>query len=164
MPVEEKDMVTPHMHLKEMTDNRFLSAEIFEPGVDKILTIKGIQKELLENPMKKSQNTKAVLYFEETDLLLALNKVNTDTIIKLYGTGFADDLVGKKIQLFATTTQAFGDTVKCIRIRNFVPEYKCSVCGKKIEENVYNASVRKYGKPYCGPECLEKHRKGEQIL
>lgn len=161
---EEKKLVTPHKHWREMTDNEFLYAEMFEPGVDKIFTIKAVVEEKLENPVTKSAETKPVLYFEETELKLALNKANRVMISKLFGTGFVDEWVGRRIQLFATTTQAFGDIVPCVRIRNFLPELKCCVCGKVIDEATYFGSVKKYGKPYCSGECKDKDIKGEQIL
>lgn len=164
MSEEKKELVTPHKHWREMTDNSFLYAEMFEPGVDKIFTIKAVIAETLENPVTKSEETKPVLYFEETDLKLALNKANRVMISKLFGTGFVDEWVGRQIQLFATTTAAFGEIVPCIRIRNFLPELKCSVCGKVIDKATYFGSIRGYGKPYCSRECLEKDKNGEQLL
>ena len=161
---EKKDLVPPHKHWREMTDNEFLYAEMFEPGVDKILTIKAVLEETLENPLKKTSEVKPVLYFEETNLKLALNKANRVMISKLFGTGFVDEWVGRKIQLFATTTNAFGDVVPCIRIRNFLPELKCCICGKEISEELFSQSVKAFGKPYCSRECLDKDRNGEKLL
>lgn len=153
-----------HKHVKEMFDKRFLIAEAFEPGVDKIFTIKDVLEEKIENPANGTSDVRPVLYFEETDLQLGLNKANTDTLIKLFKTGFVDQWVGQKIQLFSTTTKAFGETVQCIRIRPFKPELKCSVCGKEIDDPTYFGSIEKYGKPLCSKECLDRDRNGEQIL
>lgn len=164
MPEEKKELITPHKHWREMTDSDFLYAEMFEDGVDKILTIKAVVAETLENPLKKTKETKPVLYFEETDFKLALNKANRVMISHLFKTGFVDKWVGRKIQLFATTTSAFGDIVPCIRVRNYLPELKCCVCGKELDEAIYNASIRKYGKPFCSKECLDKDKNGEDLL
>jgi len=54
-------------------------------------------------------------------LPLLLNKTNAKTIAQLYGKRPAD-WVGKLITLYPTTTEAFGKTQDCIRIRNQVPD------------------------------------------
>lgn len=152
------------INLMEMTDKDFLSSEIFADGEERIYTIEGIREEVLVNDKNKTEDKKPVVYFVETDLKLALNNANIKTIQKIYGEVRADKLVGKKIQIFKTTVSAFGDVKPCLRIRPFVPELKCCVCGKPIEESLYYGSIRKYGRPYCGKECLDKDTKGEQLL
>ena len=98
MADEKTELVTPHKHWKELTDKDYLCAEMFETGVDKILTIKAVVEEVLENPMKKTVDTKPVIYFEETDLKLALNVANCDTITRLFKTGIVSEWVGKRIR------------------------------------------------------------------
>ena len=165
---EEKEIKTPHVHWREMTDKNYLAAEQFEPGIDKIYTIKAVVMTELINPVRPEEapDTKPVLYFKETNMKLALNSVNSETITELYpeSAGYVDGWVGKKVQLFATTTKAFNRVVPCIRIRNFIPELKCSVCGKVIDEATYFGSINKYGKPLCSKECLEKSKEGKKIL
>ena len=152
------------VNLMEMVDKDFLSSELLADGEERIYTIEGIREEVLVNDKNKTSDTKPVVYFVETDLKLALNIVNIKTLQKIYGEVRADKLVGKKIQVFRTTTNAFGENKPCIRIRPFVPELKCSVCGKPLSDEFYFGSIQKYGKPYCGKECLDKDRNGEQLL
>lgn len=152
------------INLMEMTEKDFFSSEMIPDGEDRIYTIEGIREEVLINEKTKTQNIKPVVYFVETDLKLALNNANIKTIEKIYNETRADKLVGKKIQLFRTTTNAFGEVKPCVRIRPFVPELKCSVCGKPIDDEIYFGSIKKYGKPYCSKECLEKVTKGEKLL
>lgn len=54
------------------------------------------------------------------ELPLLLNKTNAKTIAQLYGKRPAD-WVGHWITLYPTTTEAFGRTEDCIRIRNVDP-------------------------------------------
>ena len=157
-------MKTLHKNINSMCGKKFLYAEALEPGVDLIVTIKAVIEEKIDNPVDGTFDVKPVLYFEEIDEALALNEVNRKTVVNVLGTAMADEMVGKRIQLFATKTTAFGQTMPCIRIRNFVPELKCCVCGKTISEEIYKASVAKYGKPYCSGECKDKDQKGEKIL
>lgn len=162
--MSEIAMKTLHKNINSMCGKKFLYAEALDPSTDLILTIKAVIEERIENPADGTFDVKPVLYFEEIDEALALNDVNRKTVISVTGTVMADEMIGKRIQIFATTTKAFGQVMPCIRIRNFVPELKCSVCGKVIDENTYYGSIKKYGKPYCGKECLEKSKNGEQLL
>lgn len=155
---------TRPVNLMEMTDKDFLSSEILSEGEERIYTIEGIREEVLVNGKNESQDVRPVVYFKETDKKLALNFANIKTIQKIYGETRADLLVGKKIQIFRTTVDAFGGTKPCIRIRPWIPELKCSVCGKEISEEFYFGSIQKYGRPYCSKECLEKDTKGKQLL
>ena len=155
---------TKPINLMEMTDKDFLSSETFADGEERIYTIEGIREEVLVNEKNHTEDTKPVVYFVETELKLALNIANIKTIQKIYGETRADKLVGKKIQVFKTTTNAFGEQKPCLRIRPFVPELKCCVCGKDLDEKTYYGSISKYGRPYCSKECLDKDTKGEQLL
>lgn len=159
-----EELKTPKKRLKDMMDRRFLIAEMFEEDLDKVLTIKAIQEEKIENPKDGTFDVRPVIYFEETDRQLGLNNINIETIDKIYGNVTADKLVGKKIQLYVTTTKAFGEVVSCIRIRKFIPEIKCSVCGKEIDMNTYLHSYKKYGFSCCSAECKEKGLKGENVI
>ena len=155
---------TRPINLMEMVDKDFLSSDLLADGEERIYTIEGIREEELVNEKNHTSDVKPVVYFKETDKKLALNIANIKIIQKIYGEQRADKLVGKKIQIFRTTTNAFGTVQPCIRIRPWVPELKCSVCGKEIPEDIYFGSIAKYGKPYCSKECLDKDTKGEQLL
>lgn len=160
----KEKFVTLPINLMEMADKDFLSSEMISDDEERIYTIEGIREEVLVNEQNKTEDVKPVVYFVETDLKLALNIVNIRTIMKIYGAVKADKLVGKKLQIFKTTTNAFGKTKPCLRIRPFVPELKCAVCGKELDDATYYGSIKKYGKPYCSKECLDKDTKGEQLL
>lgn len=100
-------------------------------GQDVTLTISRIQIEDLET--KEGKERKGIAYFAETDAAaqrdgtkakrLVLNKTNAKTISKLYGPE-TDGWAGRRVTLFPTTCQSFGETVDCIRIRPSVPAAK----------------------------------------
>ena len=100
---------------------------------------------------------------------MVLNVTNCKMIEKIYGTGNIYDWIGKKIQVIATKTKVAGESVACLRIENVIPttnepKYYCAVCGKEISKDIYDKSIKHYGKPYCSKECLEEDSKGKQIL
>ena len=160
-------MSETYKHWRDCTDLSYLRAECFRPNEEKILTIIDVKAEKLENKKNGTIDEKPVLYFKETELKLALNVVNCETIEKIYHTGNIYEWIGKKVQLYATKTRVGKEMVPCIRIRDFEPVLKCCMCGKEIEESIYYGSIERYGKPYCGKECLaaaEKQDKGKEIL
>lgn len=98
-------------------------------GADRTLTIRKIAKEKIQTKDGKPED-KAVVWFEELrakadkegtkERRMVLNKTNAKTIAKLYGPE-VDAWIGKRIILFPTTAQAFGETVDCIRVRPQLP-------------------------------------------
>ena len=75
--------------------------------------------------MEKMQEggEKPVMSFSGTEKTLVLNKTNSRIIEKLHGAD-TDRWKGRRIELFATTTEFKGDVVDCIRVRapQSVPE------------------------------------------
>lgn len=59
---------------------------------------------------------KPVLYFEENEKGLVLNKTNANNIKALYGSN-TDAWTGKEIVLFPTVTDFQGRSVDCVRVR-----------------------------------------------
>ena len=77
---------------------------------------------------KNSTGTKKMpfLYFVGHKKALGLNKTNTKTIVRLYGTE-VEKWVGKRLTLYVTTVDAFGETVPCIRIKPEQPAAELKV-------------------------------------
>ena len=155
-------------HWRNLTDLSHLRAECFAPKEKKVLTIKNVVREKVTSNNGTIEE-KPVAYFEENILPMVLNVTNCKMIEKIYGTGNIYDWIGKKIQVIATKTKVAGESVACLRIENVIPttnepKYYCAVCGKEISKDIYDKSIKHYGKPYCSKECLEEDSKGKQIL
>lgn len=145
-------------------DCDYLRAEMLAPKERKVLTIKEVKQETLTSNTGET-DVKPVAYFVEDVLPMVLNVTNCSAIEKTYGTGNVREWVGKKIQIFATSTKVAGKVVPCLRVEAVKPvsdnvTYTCSVCGKEITKEMYDKSVEKFGKPYCSKECYEKETKG----
>ncbi len=92
-------------------------------GQSHILTISKWVKGKLGRGDKAQR--KPIVYFKERELPLAINKTNGAILAQLYGKDI-DQWVGKKIEIYPTTTQ-FGAEIKdCIRIKPHVPKGKAS--------------------------------------
>lgn len=64
---------------------------------------------------------KWVLWFEETDKGMVLNKTNSKMISQLLLSDDTDDWVGRRITLFPTQVDFQGDQVDAIRVRKKLP-------------------------------------------
>lgn len=99
-------------------------------GQDRVLTIRAVLGEELKS--KNKTEKKPVVYFVETrakaeangdgskEKRFALNKTNQKVIIAMYGRE-VEAWKGKRITLYPTKAEAFGEMVDCIRVRAGVP-------------------------------------------
>lgn len=139
-------------------------------GSDTVFTIADAKMESITIPSIGLVKDKLVITLAETDKKFVCNDTNGGLIAKALGTKILSEWVGKKIQLYSNSKVKFGKTtVSAIRVRpdaptTSTPEYHCSVCGKIISEDFYKKSMEKYGKAYCGKECLDVSTNGKDIL
>jgi len=89
------------LHLGE-NDATMTIASVDNPG-----TVKSADKKLIDKP---------IVRFTGTDKGFILNKTNARAIGLAHGNEM-DGWAGKKITIYATTCEAFGDTVPCVRVR-----------------------------------------------
>lgn len=108
-------------HYKSFFDNKFIGAWDLPPGRDVVLTIERVSGEEIKGPDNKTDK-RPVIYFVGTSSGkgFVCNKTNAKTIARLYGADTAN-WKGQRVALYATTTQAFGETHECIRVRPKVP-------------------------------------------
>ena len=86
-------------------------------GTDATLTIASVTSPNEEKASDGKVIDRPIVRFKETDKGFILNKTNAKTIGLAHGNEM-DDWAGKKITLFATTTDAFGKKyVPCVRVR-----------------------------------------------
>ena len=125
---------------------------------EKTLTIKSIDREeIVSNNGRKE--VVPVCRFHEDVPPMALNKTNMRMMETITGSDKIEDWYGKKIVVYVQKNIKFGkDLVSGLRIKP-VPKRICEICGKIISEEVYNGSIKKYGRAFCSAECKEKGEK-----
>lgn len=151
-------------HWKNLTNSEYLGAYSFAGKVDEVvLTIKNVEMKKVVGENGKEDNCPVAEFVEREKngveiKPMVLNRTNCNTIEDLYKTPFIEHWVGKKVTVYVKEDVKVGRVyVPALRIKKEVPIFKCSVCGKEIDEKVYAGSVAKYGKAYCSKECLEKN-------
>ena len=116
--------------LDDLFPSKFLKASDAEHG-DLVVTIKSIKLEEMQGEAGKEN--KPVVYFEEVEKGLVLNKTNKETLQKLHGNDIKG-LTGKRIALFSTEVQSFGEMVLALRIRLKAPDNGAAVTGPSIAD------------------------------
>lgn len=128
-----------------------------------VATIKKIEKQAIPDMEGiKKGNTKAtkdelLVWFNELPKPMIVHaKTNFQGLENATGTPFIEKWVGKQVCVYVEKgVKAFGTTTDALRIKP-VPKRLCDVCGKVINEEIYQGSMQKYGKALCSKECLEK--------
>jgi hypothetical protein len=138
------------MKYDELFPSKFLKASDFEEGETKLVTIKDVQ---LEEVGKKDAEveTKPVVYFREKDTKpIVCNKTNATTIRNLYGND-TYDWIGKRITLFVTQVDSFGEQVDAIRVRAKIPAATANPAPEQIPGNGAHAEEPKAQQPPALP-------------
>ena len=156
-----------HVHWKKLTNPDYIGAYAFEHGEEKTATIRDVKQEMVPGADGKKEMC-TIVYFKEDLKPLILNRTNAKTITKLYGTGYIDEWVGKRITMVVKNVRAFGEVVEAIRIKAEVPREKksapiiCEDCGKAISaigtysaEDIARINKNRFGMCLCG-ECSKK--------
>lgn len=150
-------------HWRALTNPNYLGAYAFQPGEEKVVTIREVKSEIVQNQSGKEECT--VAHFVEDIKPLILNKTNADAIARVWGTPYIEDWAGKKITLKVKKVSAFGDMVDAVRVAKERPEEEailCEMCGKPVlpasgrtAKEFAAATKAKYGKAICA-ECVRK--------
>lgn len=106
------------MNIQNAFPSKWLKSGDVEEG-DLILTIREVVMEDIGSG--EQQERKPVLYFEETEKGMVLNKTNADTISRLH-TPETDNWIGKKISIFATEVDFAGKQTLALRVRMKAPK------------------------------------------
>lgn len=162
-------------------DSEYLGAEDIEPGTEPILTIEAIYNGMIT--LQRGKENKDVIAFREDRVPginnvrpLVCNATNRKTLRKLFKSVTADNLVGKRIQLYIDNRvrdPQTGELTDGIRIRPRVPAEKkaepilCEECGKMIKaigqysaEDIARINEQRFGRKLCG-ECSKKIAEGK---
>lgn len=114
------------MKTKEMFQSNYIKAEVdlmrmnkkgVPQPVDLDVTIIGCTLEEFKADELSEPEEKYILYFQETNKGLVLNKTNFKTLMKVHPVDDTDEWIGCQITLYATEVEFRGETVWGTRIR-----------------------------------------------
>ena len=103
------------MRVELMFPSKYIKALELK-GKPYTVTISGIKADKLRK-VDGTQELKYIVSFEEAEKMLVLNKTNAYKIAEILDELDALKWIGKKIVLYPTTCEAWGETKDCIRVR-----------------------------------------------
>lgn len=168
--------------LGSMRDSDYLGAEDIDDNTEPVLTIAHIFNAVVT--LQRGKERKDVMTFVEESVPglkvvrpLIVNATNRKTLRKIYRAVTAENLEGKRIQLFiehGVRDPSSGDKVDGIRIRPRIPSAQkaepilCADCGKALTSfGKYNPgqmaqlSTQRFGRALC-MDCIDKIKQSGQ--
>lgn len=109
------------MKRTEVFPSKWLAATDLPDG-DCVLTIDHLEMVTVKNQQTQRDEEKPALHFREDVKPMLVNTTNWKQIEKATGHDDSDDWAGKKIILFATEVEAFGEMRLAIRVRSHAPK------------------------------------------
>lgn len=111
-------MANDNVDYRAFYDATYLRAWDLPAGRDAVVTISRVEQGVIKGTDKEDR--RPIVFFEGKKKGLVLNKGMGKTIKGMYGR-FTKDWIGREIAIYATTTQAFGETHDVLRVRPEVP-------------------------------------------
>ena len=112
--------MTEHRHWRQDKDSPYLAAtDMLE--ADMVVKIKSVGQGDVFNKAAKRNEKRRVIEFDGDVKPMVCNTTNAESIEKVLGTGYYDEWVGQKIQLYAAP-EIRSDSGFAIRVREFKPE------------------------------------------
>ena len=156
---------------KCVSDPNYLGEADFGEKEEKILTIGKVNasEKVTTKDEPKGKDKTVIHWVEQNVKPMIVNVTNAKAIEKVTGSGYIEDWIGHKIQLYIEHgIKAFGDVVNAVRVRPFKPKVasaepiKCEGCGKNLtpahgmsDVQLADYTKKKYGKVLCA-ECAQK--------
>jgi hypothetical protein len=108
-------------HWKKNFNYDYLGSYSLPDGKEVTLTIAKTATEKVIGANGKKEDC-FVVYFKEADKPMILNRTNSKTISKLYGTPYVEDWIGKRVTIGVDIVNAFGEQTEALRIRMVKPQ------------------------------------------
>lgn len=154
-------------HYKKLINPEYLGEYEFQPGEEKLVTIKAIDVNEITGTGGKKED-RPVMHFHEQVKPLILNSTNFKTLTKLFQSPYIEDWAGRQITLYGDPTVKFGgEIVGGVRIRKELPvatSEACADCGQFVQaadkysaQQVEAATVKRYGVALCW-ECARARK------
>ena len=159
-------------HWKKFFNPNYMGDYSFEPGKDRVLTIRKVTDETVTGEGGKKDDC-MVIYWEEDEKPMIMNKTNCKMVSKVVGSPITERWIGHRIQLWYDPSVKFGsNTVGGIRIRSKAPEdvqIACEECGQFIApafnmtaSQLAAYTAKKFGKKLCAECAQEKKANSEK--
>lgn len=148
---------------EKILDPNFINAELIgSVGAERVVTIKDIDLAEVFNQKSNSKDKKQTLFLEECKPMV-LNKTNTKSLMKIFGSDDPQKCVGHKITLYVAPVKVAGQQTTGIRIKEYNEiQIKCEKCGNIIKPlqtksvaELVEISKKNFKKALCN-DCMKE--------
>jgi hypothetical protein len=120
-------------HWKKLVNPDYLGAYSLEKGQSLILEIKEVKREIVKGTGGNSQEC-TIAYFKENQKPMILNRTNCKIIQNIHKTPYIEEWAGKKIEIYSTLVDAFGEKVEALRVKKVAPIVAKEVLKKDTQQ------------------------------
>lgn len=100
---------------RKLTNPDYLGAYDFQPGEERIVTIKEVKREMVKSDRGSEECT--VVHFVENYKPMIMNVTNCKMLTKVCDTPYIEQWSGKSFKIVVAKIKAFGDIVDALRIK-----------------------------------------------
>ena len=124
-------------HWKKQFNYDYLGSYSLDGKREVVVSIKGVGSAKVTGQNGRKEDC-FVVYYNEMDKPMILNRTNAKAIEKVAGSGLVEDWVGARVTLYVEKgVKAFGETVDALRIRDKKPSQ--SKMTKEVETAMLDA-------------------------
>lgn len=99
-------------NIQDSFPSKYLKASDLK-GQQPVVTIDRVDFE----PVGQAREMKAVVYFQNKDKGVVLNKTNANKITEIIGSALTEEWRGQQIRIYPSVTTFQGEEVECIRVK-----------------------------------------------
>lgn len=103
-------------HWKKLQNPLYLGSYDFQPGEERIVTVKDVKREMVKGQEGTEEHT--IVYFTENYKPMIMNATNSKMLTKLSESPYVEKWIGTSFKLVIVKIKAFGEFIDALRIKS----------------------------------------------
>jgi hypothetical protein len=103
-------------HWKKLQNPLYLGSYDFQPGEERIVTVKDVKREMVKGQEGTEEHT--IVYFTEGYKPMIMNATNSKMLTKLSESPYVEKWIGTSFKLVTVKIKAFGEFIDALRIKS----------------------------------------------
>ena len=103
-------------HWKKLQNPLYLGSYDFQPGEERIVTVKDVKREMVKGQEGTEEHT--IVYFAEGYKPMIMNSTNSKMLTKLSESPYVEKWIGISFKLVVVKIKAFGEFIDALRIKS----------------------------------------------
>jgi len=103
-------------HWKKLQNPLYLGSYDFQPGEERIVTVKDVKREMVKGQEGTEEHT--IVHFTEGYKPMIMNATNSKMLTNLSGSPYVEKWIGTSFKLVVIKIKAFGEFIDALRIKS----------------------------------------------